>query len=446
MSLRLGFIPQTLVFVLACAAALTLFPSFSSAQKTAKKLSKQDVVELLMTGVSSSDISRQARDEGISFQVTPDVEREIRGAGGTDALISTLKSLAPRAPAAPSLPSTPPTVAPAVLMIESTPGQCQVYVDDEPMGSTSQEGRLKLTKISPGSHTVRISLNGYQDHEQSVTLTAGAVTNVSAPLQRVTATNIAPPSVTPAPQNPTAPETPAAGSMAPGYLGVLPMEPQPAGARGVVISGAAPGGPGEQIGLKPNDTILAINGKAVTNPRILMRYLRSQQPGDVVKITWYDGSNTVTREARLVSYPAQNPQVQQQQPELPQQPQLPQQPPQTQIQVPTVNPAPNAGVQTFLVGHDHNMNGQNYCVGLMTVGNGMVIYKGLKGNGPLHNFDIPTGTIRQAQRNKIYLSLIGGFHITLKRGTNLNFVLYNQQGQPQPPDEILTAIDNAMGR
>ena len=72
-------------------------------------------------------------------------------------------------------------------MIESNPGQSQVYVDDEPVGTTSPEGRLKLTRFAAGQHHVRVSQSGYQEYEETVSLTAGQVTTVAATLQQPTA-------------------------------------------------------------------------------------------------------------------------------------------------------------------------------------------------------------------------------------------------------------------
>jgi hypothetical protein len=320
------------------------------------------------------------------------------------------------------------------LIIESNPGQSQVYVDDEPVGTTSQQGRLKLTRFGPGTHTVRISLNGYQDHEETVTLTAGVVTTVAAPLQRTQVAQIsAPPQPQPEPPQPQPEVQPTPSTGQPGYLGVLPLEPQPAGARGVVIATAAPGGPAEQMGVKADDTILAVNGQMVTTPEALRQALASHQVGEVVKITWYNGSNTVTRQARLIANPGGQATIQPQEPVQPSGP-------------PTLTNMPHNGFQTFYVAHDHQMNGQNYCVGIMSVGNGVIIYKGLKGNGPVHNFEIPLNTVKETGRNKVYLMALGAFHVKLNRGTNYNFVALNQQGQFQPPETVLAAIDTAMGR
>ena len=431
------FILKTVVLLLAFTAATAMLPSLINAQPAGKKLTKQDILDLLTSDVSSDDVAKTAQDAGISFPVTPQVEREIRAAGGTDTLINALKSLAPRVPVAPTNPppANPTITSPPTLVIESNPGQSQVYVDDEPVGSTSQQGRLKLTRFGAGTHTVRVSLNGYQDFEQSITLSAGSETRVSAPLQKLQVAQINPPQPQPQQPQPYSPLPNPNPSGQPGYLGVMPMEQQPAGARGVVLSGADPNGPASQLGLKAYDTVLAVNGQAVNTPQALRATLSSHQAGEMVNITWYNGSGTVTRQARLAAYP-NNPA-----------PPLPMQQPEPQPNPsPSLNQFPHNGFQTFIVAHDHGQNGQFYCVGVMSIGNGVINYKGMKGNGPVHNFEIPLSTVKEARRNGVYLIALGGFHIKLNRGTNYNFVVFNQQMQAQPPDMLLTAIDTAMGR
>ncbi len=188
-------------------AGIALIPSRAAAQKGAKKLTKQDVIDLLTGDVPSDQVAAEARKAGISFQVTPSVEKDIRDAGGTDDLIRTLRSLASAPPAVSNPPAhSAPSASPPVLMIESNPGQSQVYVDDEPMGTTSPEGRLKLTRVGAGSHIVRVSLNGYQDYEESVNLAEGHTVTVAAPLERAAAP--AAPATTPLPQPEIAPNNP----------------------------------------------------------------------------------------------------------------------------------------------------------------------------------------------------------------------------------------------
>jgi hypothetical protein len=426
---------KTLALVLALMTVFAFAPSIDTAQSAGRKLSVQEIVNLLTGDVPSDEVAREARKAGISFQVTPSITRQIKDAGGTDDLIQELRELAPRESPAPTPPPTPhpvPTASPPTLSVISNPGQCQVYVDDEPVGSTSQQGRLRLTQLAAGQHSVRVSLSGYQESEQSVSLEPGRVVTITANLQRIEAPPPTPQPITPPPSPEPVPSPEPARVNNPGYLGVLPAQQQPQGARGVVISGTQPGGPAAQAGLKAYDTILAVNGQHTPSPQELRGMLAAHQVGEIVQITWYDGTQTVTRQIRLSSPPSQ--------------PQIPVQP------VPTPTPSlrlPHRGVVTFTVAHDHGQSGQVYCTGILAVGNGMIYYKGANSSaGPsgVHNYEIPLDSVKEAHRNAVYLVAIGAFHIRTKRGSNYNFVLLNAQGQYQPPDSVLDAIDNALGK
>lgn len=70
------------------------------------------------------------------------------------------------------------------LTITSEPGDSQVYVNDEPRGMTSAEGR-EVLPLQPGNYKVRVSLPGYQDFQQSVTVASGQNQDVSANLAPV---------------------------------------------------------------------------------------------------------------------------------------------------------------------------------------------------------------------------------------------------------------------
>jgi hypothetical protein len=424
-------IPRTLALLLALIAALAFVPPIGNAQKSVKKLTEQDVIDLLTGDVSSADVAAEAQKSGISFQVTTAVANRIRAAGGTEDLIRVLRTLAPHTTGTPvSTPHTGPGASPPTLLIESNPGQSQVYVDDEPVGTTSKEGRLKLTRIPPGSHGVRVSLSGYQDFEQTVTLTGGQVTTVAATLQPggapVAVTPVTPP-VSPQPEEPEV-----VNPSQPGYLGILPAEQQPVGARGVVISGVQSGGPAAQAGIKAYDTILAVNGRAVTTPQDLRAALASHQAGQVVQITWYNGTKTVTQPIRLTNFPTGGQTTTQNTTQT--------------ILPPSLLNLPHNGLVNFTAAHDHGQSGKEYCVGIMSIGNGMISYKGAKGTNGVHNFEIPLKTVKEARRNAVYLVAIGAFHIKTRKGTNYNFVVINAQGQYQPPDSILEAIDTARGK
>ena len=390
---------SVLLLLLALAVSIACLPSVARAQKAHAKLTVQDIVNLLTNDTENDDVAAAAQAEGISFQVTPAVEQRIRGAGGNDNLIGVLKSIQPHGSSPEPVPSS---ASPPALMVESRPGQCQVYVDDEPVGSTSPEGRLKMTHLTPGPHHVRVSQSGYQDFEQDVTLTEGQLSTVEASLAKSSPIPVPPP---PHPvQNP-------------GYLGVQATGQQN-GSPGVLVSNVAAGGPAAQAGIRAGDVIVAVNGQQVNAPQELRAALSSHPAGDVVQITWAEGTNSITRPVQLGS-PSPIPQ-------------------------PPV-PRPQGQVTSFAVAHDHGQSGQTYCTGIMTIGNGMIIYRGTGGATP-HNFEIPLNTVREARRNNVYLVAYGAFHIRTKKNSNFNFVALDQQGKPTTPDAVLTAIDSAIGR
>ena len=59
------------------------------------------------------------------------------------------------------------------LTLETTPGGGQVYVDDVYKGTTSEQGRLRLDGVAPGSHRLRLASTGYQEWTQKTEVTAG---------------------------------------------------------------------------------------------------------------------------------------------------------------------------------------------------------------------------------------------------------------------------------
>ena len=103
-------IPKILALLVALTATVAFLPSIGNAQKAAKKLAKQDVIDLLTGDVPSDQVAQEARKSGISFQVTASVAKEIRDAGGTEDLIRVLRTLAPRPPAAPTSTPVPESI------------------------------------------------------------------------------------------------------------------------------------------------------------------------------------------------------------------------------------------------------------------------------------------------------------------------------------------------
>jgi hypothetical protein len=193
-------------------------------------------------------------------------------------------------------PHAPPkSSGPPILLIEATPGDAHVYIDDETVGITSPEGRLKITTLSSGAHRVRLAHRSFRDHEETVRLISGETARVATNLQAAAVTPVEiPAEPTGTITNPTA-----TVSVAPGYLGVRAVEHQPAGSRGVVILDTAPGGPADRAGLKPNDTILSIGGQRIRTPQDLQAAMASHKAGETVEVTWSSGSSVVTKSIRL---------------------------------------------------------------------------------------------------------------------------------------------------
>jgi hypothetical protein len=414
---------KALALLVILVAAVALCPFSAHPQNTGKHLSKQDIIDLLTGDVTSERVAEIAKEKGISFDMTAATEKGIRAAGGSDDLISVLRGLAPPAPVPPSRPprTSPAAGPPPVLVIQSNPGGGRVYVDDEPVGSTTREGSLKLARFSPGSHQVRISLSGYRDYEKSVTLTAGQTTIVAVTLQPTAARPAANP-----PQLSPAVETPAVSPGEAGTLGAEVMTQQPAGARGVVVSGAKPGSPAERAGIKAYDTILAVGGRPVRTPQELNSAVSSHRAGEVVAVTWYDGATNLTRQVRFAAALAGA---------------------ETEVAAPPNSPqslkTPQTGFVSFPVAHDHGSGGRDYCTGVMSIGNGMIYYKSTNGR---HVFEIPLNSVTEARRNALYLSGRGAFHLRLAKGTSYVFVALNQYGEFQPPGPILNAIRQASGK
>jgi len=166
-------------FVWIVFAAVALLPAgggAARAQAPPKPLTKQDVIRLLKGDVAPKRVAELARQRGISFELTAETEAELRRAGGTDSLLATLSGLTPKAPERKA-------VSPPVLLIHSTPGRVEVYVDDEFVGKTSADGRLRVSTLAPGEHRVRFSAEGYRESVGRITLAVGVAVTYPAKLE-----------------------------------------------------------------------------------------------------------------------------------------------------------------------------------------------------------------------------------------------------------------------
>jgi hypothetical protein len=136
-----------------------------AAQKS-KPLNEQEVLELLEGGVPSARVSEIVDDRGIDFDFTPEIEQRVRDAGGADDVVAALRRASQRR-AESQQPRT------GGLVIKTTPGETQIYLNDELKGMSSPEGEIRLPDLKPGTYNLRVSLLGYQSYEKPMTIAAG---------------------------------------------------------------------------------------------------------------------------------------------------------------------------------------------------------------------------------------------------------------------------------
>jgi WD40 repeat protein len=158
-------------------AALLAVPAQD--QQSREPLTEGGIIRLLQGGVPSERVESLARDRGLVFGMTPAVERDLRDAGATEALLQALHEIASKAAPPKSQPAAP---ASTLLVVQTQPGEAQVYVDDVFSGKTSSEGVLKIPNLAPGEHHLRVTLEGYNDFEQRLEVAAGETTRYAAML------------------------------------------------------------------------------------------------------------------------------------------------------------------------------------------------------------------------------------------------------------------------
>jgi hypothetical protein len=169
-----------------------LFSSGANAQKSRGPFSKDEIVDLLRSGATVARVAGLAKEFGVSFQLSPAIEAELRSAGATDELFRTLRESAPTPTPTPPKPPPPPVLG--LLLIKSNPAGAQAFLDGKPVGTTNAEGELELSQLPVGEHTVRLTLAGYEDYGQTTNLTAGQQARISATLKPMSTPSPEPPS------------------------------------------------------------------------------------------------------------------------------------------------------------------------------------------------------------------------------------------------------------
>jgi len=107
---------------------ILLLPLHAQAQGAPKGLSKDDVVRLLKGDVTPGRVAQMARERGIDFQVTPQIEKELRGAGADNDLIAMLLEIGPNT-ATPKPTAAASTANPKAIGLASAPITMEVFGD-----------------------------------------------------------------------------------------------------------------------------------------------------------------------------------------------------------------------------------------------------------------------------------------------------------------------------
>jgi formylglycine-generating enzyme required for sulfatase activity len=109
----------------------------AAGQNLPHRLSKDDVVKLLKGQVSPHRVGQRARQQGIDFEVTAEVEKELRRAGATDELIATLQEVTPK-PLALQVRENPRDglkyvwIPPGTFMMGCSPGDSECFDQEKP--------------------------------------------------------------------------------------------------------------------------------------------------------------------------------------------------------------------------------------------------------------------------------------------------------------------------
>jgi hypothetical protein len=166
----------------------------------------------------------------------------------------------PAAEAEPPKPAAPrtPTARTGSITVRSEPSRANVFLDGKARGTTPRS----LAKLPMGTHTIRVTRQGYQAHEKTITLSA------AEPNARLTVTLTRPPTRPAAPTTTVVPSTAPAGAAAPARPapGVMPSAQSPL----VQAAQAAQGVGAIDIDTRPAGARIRLDGAAAgVSPAVL---------------------------------------------------------------------------------------------------------------------------------------------------------------------------------
>jgi len=131
-------------------------------------LTKQQLLELIQGGVPNQRAAELVIQRGIDFQVDDAYVTTLRKAGANDQLMAVVRKA---------------SVKTAEVLVETAPN-AEIFLDGNLRGQADAQGVMTM-RAQLGAHTLKASLAGKQDFEQSITVAEGQSTRVVAPLADV---------------------------------------------------------------------------------------------------------------------------------------------------------------------------------------------------------------------------------------------------------------------
>jgi hypothetical protein len=133
----------------------------------AEPMNQQQVLQLVAGGVPAERATALVKQRGVDFVPNEKYLETLRVAGADEALVAAVREAG--------------GAIPGSLEVATAPN-ADVYVDGALAGRADSGGLLRVEKVKPGNHHVRISVATKHDFEQSVTVTPGSVEKISAAL------------------------------------------------------------------------------------------------------------------------------------------------------------------------------------------------------------------------------------------------------------------------
>jgi len=154
-------------------AILSLLVWGSVLAQSQKPISKDGLVEAIRwKGFSTKELIQRIKTRGVSFEMTPEIEAELRTAGAVSQVIEAAHSNYRSA----NVATDPPLHLAkgfGILTINSTPKGCKVFINGQFRGVTSEEGLLRLPPLKYGPYKISLQKENYDEQERSITVNPG---------------------------------------------------------------------------------------------------------------------------------------------------------------------------------------------------------------------------------------------------------------------------------